>query len=136
MNQAKNEEQREHSDGDGDVYCDGNNDGAADTNTPVIPPQIPLYVPPMQAAVQQSYIPAHNPLENIPTERTRCAWYPKCKKNRIICKGLNRKNCIHFKHRDGDEDFVNEMLSEKKELKKQRDREMKRIKRRRLRTNI
>ena len=87
-------------------------------------------------AVQQSYIPAHNPLENIPTERTRCAWYPKCKKNRIICKGLNRKNCIHFKHRDGDEDFVNEMLSEKKELKKQRDREMKRIKRRRLRTNI
>ena len=90
----------------------------------------------MQAAVQQSYIPAHNPLENIPTERTRCAWYPKCKKNRIICKGLNRKNCIHFKHRDGDEDVVNEMLSEKKELKKQRDREMKRIKRRRLRTNI
>ena len=61
-------------------------DVAVDINTPhtpTVPPQIPLYVPPMQAAVQQSYVPAHNPLENIPTDQTRCAWYPKCKKTSI-----------------------------------------------------
>jgi len=85
----------------------------------------------MQAAVQQSYVPAHNPLQNITTDETRCAWYPKCKNHRLICKGRIRRNCIHFKHRVGDQDFVNGMLHEKKELKKnQRDREIKRIKRR------
>ena len=68
MNQFKNEEQHEQSDDDNDDNSDGYNDVSEDTNTPVIPPRISLYVPPMQAPVQQSYIPVHTPPREYPCQ--------------------------------------------------------------------
>ena len=83
------------------------------------------HVAPLQAASQKQYIPAHNPLDMIPKHKTRCAWYPKCLRTITLCKGKRKELCVYFKHKIHDNDFIAEMLAEKNELRKQRDRERK-----------
>ena len=95
-------------------------------NEAVLHSEPTINVPPIQAASQIQYIPANNNLEVI---AFRCAWYPKCLEPRAACKGRNKSECMHFKHRIDDNDFIAEMMAEKPALKRKRHKEAMRIER-------
>ena len=65
----------------------------------------------------------------ISKDQTRCAWFPKCPQNINNCKGKRKDLCKYFKHGIGDDEFIIEMLAEKKKMKNERDRERKKLQR-------
>ena len=78
-----------------------------------------INVPPIQAVSQIHYIPTHNPIEAIPLDNTRCAWYSKCCRPRVVCMGVKKSTCQFLKHRADDREFVMQKLADQAELKRQ-----------------
>lgn len=55
------------------------------------------------------FIPVHNPLDVIPKDKTRFAWFPKCIQNLIFYVNEKQKECVYLTHKIHDYEFTVQM---------------------------
>ncbi len=76
------------------------------------------FILPIQAPYQETYLgaAAMNTVSHIGQNDRRCTWYPICLKCASDCGGCHMNKFAEFKHRVGDEAFMEEIKQQRKRM--------------------